>query len=159
MESKVSTKQTLADTTENYYYERIYSLIEIFNARNSTHEDELNLIIDNCKDFERNRTYFHHEDALTIVHDFFKNTDSEIFKYFLELYKNRCNLIKFSVDPYFVSNEVIGNYFFVDIVRKNFIYVEDCVGIDKLVTLAHECGHAIAHLYQPKKQLVHKIAF
>lgn len=92
-----------------------------------------------------------HDDALMIINNFFKDTDKELYKCFLELYDERYKSFRFVKNNMHMYNyEVSGSISFVDVVRKNYIYITDNPGITKLVTLAHECGHAVSYLYNPQ---------
>lgn len=150
----ITRKEKLHKVIQEYYLnERYYDLIETFNEIQKRHEEEFNITIDSfIKLIEEEPTiYIQNEDALTIMHDFFKETDEEFFKYFLELYKNRHKLIKFTKKEDIENMYRNGSCLFIDIVRKNFINVKDSNGISKLIILAHEIGHAIANLYRPKQ--------
>ena len=133
---------------EFYIYERLYPLIETLSRMQEKYDSIMESIIAEI-DIEKSFTYINHEEALTIIHDFFKGTDDEIFKYFLKIYKNRYKLIKF-VDEELLEECRGGSCIFVDIVKKNYITVADKKGISKTSILAHEIGHAIASLYKSR---------
>ncbi len=133
------------------FYGRYYSLIDLYHLILDGYADQTTKLvraydsIDNPELFDYG--YITHDDALTMNYDFFHNMDEEIFKYFEILYKDRYKSIKFSKDdPTLKQAKADGYCIFIDVVCKNFININDSIGLTKVVDLAHECGHAIANL-------------
>jgi len=146
--------ETIVNLNSNYKYnERYYTLIEIFNRIIEKNKKILNTTIENyikIGDLSK-ADYIDNEHALTIMHDFFKNTDEEIFKQFQILYKNRHNTIKFKLkDNLFEEFGLDGCCTYIDVLRKNYILVKNDEGLSKIINLAYECGHAVANLYNPE---------
>ena len=133
---------------EFYINERLYPLIEMFRKKQEKYDLIMESIISEI-DTEKSLKYINHEEALTIVHDFFKETDAEIFKYFLKIYKSRYEQIKF-VEEESLIDCMGGCCLFIDIVKKNYIMIGDYKGISKTSIIAHEIGHAIASLYKSR---------
>lgn len=134
------------------FYGRYYSLIDLYNLILDDYAEQTTKLvraydsIDNPELFDYR--YITHDDALTMNYDFFHNMDEEIFKYFEILYKERYKSIKFSKDDSTLSQYKVDGYcIFIDVVCKNFININDTIGLSKVVDLAHECGHAVANLF------------
>lgn len=134
------------------YYRRYYALIDWYNLILDGYAKKTEQIVkwyDAIEEPEQfDYEYITHEDALTMNYDFFHNIDEEFSKYFSILYKDRYKSIKFSKDDYLLERDQSdGHCIFIDVVNKNFIKVNDTVGLSKVVNLSHECGHAVANLF------------
>ena len=136
----VSNNQRMNEIINSFnYYGRYYSLIEVYNFVVSCYDSKTEEIVNAYK-------YITNDEVLAMNYEFFSNIDQELFNYFKELYKDRYSSIKFTKnDPILTDDKSDGNCLFIDVVRKNFINVNDSQGLSKAVNLAHECGHAIVN--------------
>lgn len=137
------------DLLDKYYKDkRYYDLLELFGLE--TRADTARLYKE-AMFTEFQQEYYKHEDCMTIVHDFYKNLDSELYDAFLNIYNNRYKTIRFNRDVDPVNGmESDGYCMFVDKLYKNYITVRSEYGINKLISLAHECGHGIFNILNPK---------
>ena len=131
--------------------DRYYKLCEIFHILCYPYVDRRNSLYEEALEFIPNTDTIPDEEIMTLIHDSYYNVDDELYKYFMELYKNRHTSIRFqdeieSLD----AHEIDGSCIYVDIIRKNYIQVYDENGVYKLINTAHEVGHAVANLYNSK---------
>lgn len=150
---RVYNLDTMHGVLENFYnYKRYFELIYIFSTISKKHEEDISLIAKTLDDLciDSSGMYLSDEDAVSLVHDFYINTDSVFSKLFMKLYKDRYTSIKFEKKSEILNSQGIsGVCYFTGIVNKNHIIVEDENGLNKLIDLAHECGHAVSNLYNP----------
>lgn len=149
----VSNNQRMNEIINSFnYYGRYYSLIEVYNFVVSCYDSKTEEIVNAYNSINEpelfDYEYITNDEVLAMNYEFFSNIDQELFNYFKELYKDRYSSIKFTKnDPILTDDKSDGNCLFIDVVRKNFINVNDSQGLSKAVNLAHECGHAIVNLF------------
>ena len=153
--SNVTITQTLNSTMfdifDNYYKNgRYYDFIKVFEYEMAKqfNTSKLNEIAENYLDKEN---YYTHDEAFSIVHDFYKKLDKELFDTFLLIYNDRYKTVRFRRDVESVNGmESDGYCIFVDKLLKNYITIHNEVGFNKLLSLTHECGHGIFNILNPK---------
>ena len=89
--------------------------------------------------------YISEDQALSIMDSFFKQLDSELYKTFCEVFKDRFQYLRFRP-----SVEDDGKTLFVYGTRKNYITVQNSKEGKKLFSLIHEYAHAIHNLLLPE---------
>lgn len=150
---RITNNQKMNEIINSFnYYRRYYSLIDLYNSILNKYNKKTEKIVSTYDSIEEpelfDYKYITHDEALTLNYEFFSKIDEEIFKYFEILYKDRYKSIKFSKDDSTLSQYKVDGYcIFIDVVCKNFININDTIGLSKVVDLAHECGHAVANLF------------
>lgn len=134
------------------YYGRYYSLIELYNLIVACYNEKTEEIVNAYNSLDEpelfDYEYIPHDEVLSMNYEFFSNMDQELFDCFKKIYKERYSSIKFTKNDQTLKDaKDDGNCLFIDVVRKNFININDSKGLSKAVNLAHECGHAVANLF------------
>lgn len=144
----------------NLLNENIYSLISydrfvpyITNSH-STFNSYINKVDEIKKKYKRDistleefqKVPFSHEEKMTLIHDFFKDLDSELFNFFLKLYNLRKTNVWFVDAKAKVSR---SDCLSLAIINESFLRVCGGNTIEVITNLAHECGHAISFLMNP----------
>lgn len=157
----ITNNQKMNDIINSFnYYKRYYALIDWYNLILDGYAKKTEQIV-KCYDAieepeQFDYEYISHDEALTMNYDFFHNIDEEFSKYFNILYRDRYKSIKFSKgDTILQRDQSDGDCIFIDIVNKNFINVNDTIGLSKVVNLAHECGHGVANLFMQNIYDIH----
>lgn len=160
---KKTYNQLLIDLLEEFigqqrYYALLYKFSELFEEYEmviQTNVETLNSIDTNS--YEKNLS---DSEAFTLVHDFFMDTDDTFSKLFSKYINDKYTTIKFSKDePLLNEYNCDGLDFFIDILHKNYILVRDKDGYYKSSILAHEIGHALSFLYEPKSHYTYQNTF
>ncbi len=105
--------------------------------------------------FETKR--FTHEHTVSLVKDFYKDFDKELFEKFMRIYRDRYKSLKFvphqGIDLVH-RFELYGYSFTVGGIDKTFMSVDDTKGIVKVGNTVHEFGHGIKNLIVPRRGYV-----
>lgn len=153
-EHKKTKNQLIFELSDEYiglqrYYLLLFKIDEMFENYEmviQTNLETLDLI-----DMEKYCRVLSDEETFTLVHDFFMNTDEVFSGLFSKYINDKYCTIKFSKDePLLNTYECDGLTYFVDILMKNYILIRDKEGFDKASILAHEVGHALSFLLEPK---------
>lgn len=151
---KQSQEQSMIIHTSNLLtYKQEYDLAQIFYeycALKDEKMDEIDFQLicryeENLDVAKATNSYITEDKALSIMHDFFKHLDKELYETFKEAYKDRFNYLRFRPP---VEDE--GRTLFVYGTRKNFITVQDSKEGKKLFSLIHEYAHAVHNLLMPE---------
>lgn len=147
---------------ENLNYQRYYGMISAFLTIFDDYEMPTQTNLDTISkiDLKKYERRLSDEEAFTLVHDFYLNTD-EIFRTLFSKYINKkYTTIKFSKDEPLLENfDCDGLNFCVDILMKNYILIRDIDGYRKANLLSHEFGHALSFLYEPKALYTYQDTF
>lgn len=156
---KVTAKQRLTSILDSSFcYGRYYSIVRCFFDRVSEHIDTVDSISDKLEridpdgnfDFLNTGATLSSNEIMSMVDEFYKGFDDELYKYFLEAYKDREHSLRFlSIDDS-KDDKTDGTTLFIDGVRKNFITVYETSSVGTYECAVHEYGHAIANLINPE---------
>ncbi len=155
---KVTAKQRLTSILDSTFaYGRYYSIIKSFFGEVSEHIDTLDKISDKLEkinpdgdfDFMKTGANVTTSDTISLVNEFYKRFDSELYQYFLEVYNDREHSLRIVPLP---ENETKtdGTTLFIDGVRKNFISLYETTPLGTYICGVHEYGHAIANSINPE---------
>jgi hypothetical protein len=100
-------------------------------------------IKDKC--YTLNRTYINNNDVFTLMHDFYKTLDKDIYNAFMINFKNHQHNFKFITTP--LNNNLgafAGLTFPIAYLKKCYIQSLDNNTIEKLMYATHEEAHAMA---------------
>lgn len=157
--SNVSAKQRLTSILESYLcYGRYYSIVNAFFGKVSEHIDFIDEISDKLDsispngdfDFINTGAVYSIDNILSLVKRFYKDFDTELYQYFLEVYEDRKDTLRFLPLDKTRDNKTDGNTSFIDGVRKNFITIYKTSPVSLYSCIVHEYGHAIANLINPE---------
>ena len=133
-----------------YFYERYYVIIKKYNdIVNSLNKRKKSIekSIDLMDEFPCLRNYSNNE-CMTIMNDFFKNIDKDLYRCFEKIYKNRYNTIYFAKQHNRLDeNNISGECININYLDKSYLLIDDQIGIAKIVNLVHELGHAVMFQY------------
>lgn len=143
--------QMMCNIQENVkFYKRYYDLIEIFYTTCSEKADIISDLYYNSCEMDYKPKYIKHEDTLSMVHDFYKNFDKDLFDCFTKIYNNRYKLIRFSNNDIYLNGiYTSGSCVSVGGLDKCYITISNDRGVLKPINLSHECGHGILNIYNP----------
>lgn len=153
-EHKINRNQRLSEVLDEYtglqrYYLLLFTINDIFEEFEMFTQTNLETLSN--IDIKKYYRFLSNEETFTLVHDFFMNTDEVFSKLFSRYINEEYCTIKFSKDePLLNTYECDGLNFFVDILKKNYILIRDNEGYYKAIILAHEVGHALSFLLEPK---------
>lgn len=151
---KRTKNQILLELLEEYvglqrYYSVLFTINKIFEEFEMLTQTNLETLSN--IDMKKYSRLLSNEEAFTLVHDFFMNTDDVFAGLFSKYINDKYCTIKFSKDePLLDTYECDGLNYFVDILNKNYILIRDKEGYYKADILAHEVGHALSYLLEPK---------
>lgn len=158
-----SKSQMMYDLNLDYTsYQRYYDLIKVFYNLSKTPELALEVIKESAQSLDLYSTEqsLSDEEAITLVHDFFMNTDKTFSKLFSDFFNDSYSGIKFAKDNSTLEIfDCDGMCTFIDILKRNYIVVKDTNNLYKSVVLSHECGHAVANLFAPETEYNRKDTF
>lgn len=156
---RVTAKQRLTSILDSSFcYGRYYSIVSCFFGKVSKHIDTIDSISDKLEhidpdgnfDFLNTGAALSTGEIMQLVDKFYKNFDEDLYKYFLEVYNDRENSLRFLTLDDSKDNKTDGTTLFIDGVRKNFITVYETDTIGTFGCAVHEYGHAIANLINPE---------
>ena len=157
--SRVTAKQRLTSILDSSFcYGRYYSIVSSFFGKVSEHIDTIDAISDKLEhinpdgnfDFLNTGATLSTGEIMHLVERFYKSFDEELYKYFLEVYNDRENSLRFLTLDESKDNKTDGTTLFIDGVRKNFITVYETDPVGTFGCAVHEYGHAIANLINPE---------
>lgn len=156
----VTKKQSLANILDSRLeYGRYYSIVSGFFNECVNHLELIDKISGELEKIDENGQFYflqtgvtiNHEQTLSLVYKFYSEFDNELFDYFLSVYNDRKDTLRFLKKK---DNDEIketdGNTCFIDGVRKNFITIYDTTPLETFACTVHEYGHAIQNLINPE---------
>lgn len=155
---KVTTRQRLAAILDSTLsYSRYYSVVSSFFKEVANYLpliDEISTDLEKIDsdgnfDFLNTGATLSDNQTLSLVNKFYANFDEELYRYFLEAFKDREHTVKF--DNLKDNNgKTDGTTIFIDGVRKNFITICRRNDVETYQCAVHEYGHVIANLVNPE---------
>jgi len=151
METEPSLNDRLIELTSCFYTnnawyslaEEIYKRVEVVDAFSYDATQAINRRISQDKSFTLDTgSYIGHDRVLSMVDDFYRRFDPDIYEYYKIIHKHRRKAFDFvSVDENSTSE-----CFLVDGPKDFFINIVNNYGIKKYCDSVHECGHVIEFL-------------
>ena len=155
----VTAKQRLTNILDSSFcYGRYYSIVSNFFDNISSHIDSIDSIAEKLEQIDANGNFdflntgatISNVEILSLVDKFYQQFDKELYDYFLEVYRDRENYLRFLSLKENDNCKTDGNTLFIDGVRKNFITIYETTPISTFECTVHEYGHAIANLINPE---------
>lgn len=155
----VTAKQRLTNILDSSFcYGRYYSIVSNFFDNISSHIDSIDSIAEKLEQIDANGNFdflntgatISNVEILSLVDKFYQQFDKELYDYFLEVYRDRENYLRFLPLEENDNCKTDGNTLFIDGVRKNFITIYETTPISTFECTVHEYGHAIANLINPE---------
>ncbi len=129
----------------NYYYE---TSLKKFKQIKLTTTDLENAIKDYLND--ANLEYYSLDACFEIAREVYGDTNNSIYKYFMQIYKNRHEIVKERNNLY-DENVFVGSCLYIAGVDKPYIEIHNMAGLEKVNTVIHEIAHSIMRLKYPNR--------
>ncbi|MBR6133799.1 MAG: hypothetical protein IKQ29_03690 [Bacilli bacterium] len=145
--------QELTNTvfTERCFYalvEQVYDRVDIvddftFNATKAINKRKL---IEPSFTLDTG-SYIGNERTLSMVGDFYKRLDPDLYDVFKHIYKRRHSSFDFVTSP---NGEYTSECFLIDGPKDFYVNIVNNYGVKKYCDTIHECGHVIEFLMNPR---------
>ncbi len=136
--------------------ERYYDLITYYYEVSKRKFKQIHMKptdLDNAiKDYltNTNLEYYSLDTCFEIAREVYGDTNNSLYRYFMQIYKNRYEIAKES-KTIFDEIGCAGGCTFIAGVNKPYIEIFDMDGIERVNTVVHEIAHAIMHLKYPNR--------